>query len=431
MSNACEQLDPNSTFINSTQCLSSSKAHDQLSTPIALLYPPVIERGVVGDMNNSLLSNHKADDFIRNAAPYSALLIFAKYAGIANDIDILDHQYKMDEENIPFGQLHDAYGTCLERIGSFMNEAMIEICEKAPSYAGFVLDTDVNKESGQVALRMQGDPFPCVLPLSGDDLLDQMVNSVLVLLSPHACFVLPQNLLEYCSWFEESGEALTQLFTLLDTKDLASIAKQVMATPERFHHIAGDLMMDYSTERDFLEHLEFIDERYEAIPDFLSDSHRLNKSAILAQLLTWVSTNDPRVDDPRFEFLNKGLKVLNGINKRLEQSRAKDYNSVYLSSDDFDDESQPIDLTMFVSYGLEFEDFLTAEIDEQRMQMGEGLTAYLSLSPIANNELRDTLLNIAQAHGVIHLLQLRLADDSNKQTKKQERKCLTIAPHIS
>ena len=77
-----------------------------------------------------------------------------------------------------------------------------------------------------------------------------------------------------------------------------------------------------------------------------------------------------------------------------------------MSSEDFGaDEAQSINLSMLISYGLKFEEPLFWEMDEQRMQMGEALCLHMNLAPVANKRLRDTLLNMAQAHGLIELLE--------------------------
>jgi hypothetical protein len=56
------------------------------------------------------------------------------------------------------------------------------------------------------------------------------------------------------------------------------------------------------------------------------------------------------------------------------------------------------------------------------MQMGEDIGAYLNLSPLANQSLYRTLLNIAQAHGVIALLEKSIEDGNEAARVNNRRK---------
>jgi len=412
---ACEQFTQDSESPYQAKRLPTETPQHRPVTPLALLYPPVIADGVVEKITAVSCNAFKKSDFLKHRTNYSALLVFAKYLGLVDDLPVLDHRTALDAENVPYEQLHEAYTTSIERLGGWMNASMQAISGELPNCREcFTFDTASNNE-GDVALYMEGEPFPCLIPLSGGKQLDQMVNSLLRLLSPYSCATLPQDLLDYCCWFEEEGEALMALKKELKSDDLQWIAHEVCDKPEQYSNLLCDFMHEIEDEQSLYENLVHIDERYEEIPSHLIEV--LTTTQIINILCQWTATDDARLSDPRTSVIKKGLLVYKKIKQREDDSK----QDVYLSSEDFGaDEAQSINLSMLISYGLKFEKPLFWEMDEQRMQMGEALCLHMNLAPVANKRLRDTLLNIAQAHGLIELLERSIGD--GKIIKPSRRK---------
>lgn len=417
---ACEKLPLSRSVTNPKKRQPTAKTRHQPAAPLALLYPPVIGEGVIEEITNASAASFKADDFIRHSQHYSALMVFAKYAGLVNDVSLLDHTTELDTENVPYEQLHNIYGLCMQRLSDWMNTSMQDISGTVPSHQGFLFDTARN-EKGDVALAMEADPFPCQIPLSGDEELDQMVNSLISLMSRFSFSMTPRDLLEYNEWHVEQGESLEALKKATKSDDLRYIAQEVIKNPAAFREWTCEFMDEIEDEDSLFENLLFIDGNYEKFPQHLLKI--MSVSEMLNRLCQWTANKDVRLSDPRISVIKKGLKVYNNIIKRSGRDVAS-YYEAFMSPEDFAEDGgdfQPVDMSMFIFYGLKFEEHLVEDLHQQRMQMGEDIGAYLNLSPLANQSLYRTLLNIAQAHGVIALLEKSI-EDGNEAVRVNNRR---------
>lgn len=403
-----EQFSYDQTIINLSECSPVSASSQAIAAPLALLYPPTFEAGVFDEIKKSQVGDFKKRQFIKNSTAYSALIIFAKYAGLMDDIELLDKSQLFEKDNVPYADLYDTYSTGIERISNWLNREETAISNVASERVMFSLDTDTNINNTP-ALWLTGEPFPCCVTLSGDEKLDQMINSLLFLFREEACMLLPEDLLGYGGWFLEQGEALDKLKAILKTDDLAVIAKNVFENPEPYVDVLDECeFLDELDEESILENFLHIDKHYEPIPEHLLFANTLSHTDILKQLLEWHTTGDTRINDSRISAIKKGLAVYHHIQSRRKKT-SKDTYAVYLDSEEFRDgdftDYLNADNTMFVQYGLRFEEHLANELYEQSMQMGEEPSLFLDLSPIANRLLHDKLLNMAQAHGVARLLE--------------------------
>lgn len=393
-----------SPIINNDKRTTVAKKQSRVTAPIALLYPPTIKEGVIDVINDVVASGVKHTRFENNSEAYSGLILFARYAGLLNDIDWLNDT----ADGVEYDKLFDLYGTSLTRIGDWLNREQFKISGVRNSQTFMCLDAVASKIKEPV-LWMTSALTPCVIPMGDDDDIDSLVHSVLVLLGPSACTLLPEDYFSFNEWFVEEGEALNNLKTHFKSDDLSLIAEGVFNKPELFSDMLSEVELgQLDSESAFLENLEYINTNYEEIPSHLSYEHSLSYGQIQHRLSVWKKNNDERINDPRIAGIRQALKVIRAIKKRAKQGIENPASSIRVDSndvsvDDFDNYFSA-EAALIVQYGLKFEERLSEIFHNEMMEMGEEPTSFFSLSPNNNKQLYDTLLNMAQTQGVIAML---------------------------
>jgi len=261
------------TAINSENRTHQQAAIKQATTPLALLYPPAFESNEFAALLHENYKNKfKTRDFKKNFSQYSGLIVFAKKTGLIDDVDFLGTTSSSD--NIPYEQLHDAYTLSGQRIASWLNEEELKISGLAGKSSLFTLDTAIDNEQTP-ALWVIANPTPCHIELNGDPLIEKMINSILFLLRPHACMLMPQDLLDICQWAADEGGFLQALKKELESDDIEFLATELFNKPEFAKKMLGQFEVELDNVFDIKQHLEHVDSQFEPVPEHLEHNNSL------------------------------------------------------------------------------------------------------------------------------------------------------------
>jgi hypothetical protein len=375
------------------------------AAPLAILSPPVVEDGLFECLAQTCADQATSKLFTQSRIGASAMILFAKNVGLLNQeqIDLLGGGLTASS----YSDLYTLYGASLDALSNKLNQVSYSISgAESPSFLYF--DAFASNERKPV-LGMASELVVCQIPLCDDEEIDLMTDSLLSLLSAYNVALRPEDCLDMSWWAKSEGEALDKLKVLMGTSDMRVIAETLVNKSEAGELILADAGFDDIFELDEVEgvcgNLEFIDDNYEPIPDHLSYKNKMSCLDITKQLLSWHQSGDARLSHPRVLAIKKGLSVFQKIRQQNRQSSLSD--SLYVNHAEIDGcEAVLTDCcSQLISYGLRFEERLFNDLYQQLMEVGEEPSLYLNLAPIAHSQLYAKLLNMAQAQGVLTLLE--------------------------